>query len=1130
MQPTGLRTHRPRHLGTFCASLAVTVSAATALAQAPGAWPAADAARPAPEAAEPPPRLRVLTGDEARQVEALAKTIDKLEREGRYAEAVVPAREVLAIRRRVQGEGHWEAISARFVEQKETRMAGQPAVERGALGATIAQYEEASKLYVQGRYADCEKVLRTIVDVSRRNLGEDHPDTATCDESLAACLIGRGRTAEAEPILRQALAIRLRTVGEGHPETAFTCNNLGVALDARARYDESEPMHRRALAIRREALGEDHPDTATSYHNLGASLESRGRYAEAEVFLRKALDIRRRVLGEGHAETAFTFHTLAHTIKGLGKYAEAEPLYRKALAIDLAALGDNHPDTALCYGSLGYNLDAQGRYAEAEPLHRKSLAIMRRTLGEDHPRTSEVWTELAMNLREQRRSAEAEPMLRNALKIIRDRMGETHPLTALGHGRLGLNLHAQRKYVEAEASFRKALDISRGAPEDRPDAITTRYHLAMTLVARGELAEAESLLWKAMAIGRRILDDGHPYMDATFRLLIQTLIARGKYDRAKAAAIEGVRGYESARLRVGVRGLDRIEFGSSASPPLLLAALLARRGEGRDAWQYWESSLARGLFDDLTARRSRPLTADERRRQDDLVGQLGRVDNQIGALAGKSVLTDEQRGRLDGLKARRLDLQARQAQFEEELIRKYQVVAGAVYSLDQVQARLPADAALVGWLDLTTPGAEDPRGDHWACVVRSRGTPRWVRIPGTGAGQAWTEEDERRPGRVRQLLVGDARADWRAATAALAAQRLDPLGPELSARDGLPAVGHLIVLPSRSLSGIPVEAMIAAREVPSGPDRVSYAPSGTIFAWLESRPREGTDDPSRSRRLLALADPVPAPDLEAGPGAPDPGASAGPVVRGSDADRILRSRGAAFTRLPGSAREVQAIAGLFGQAEVHLGSDASEQTLETLRSRDRLAGFAVIHLAAHGQVDDLAPMNSRLLLSQDRLPDPMAPGSLDGPAYDGILTAGEVLSTWKLDAELVTLSACESGLGRPSSGEGHVGFAQAFFLAGARSLVVSLWAVDDRATSLLMTRFYQNWLGKRPGLDRPLSKADALREARTWLSHLSGPEVDRELESVARGGLTSRSRRPAADHPFAHPHDWAGFILMGDPD
>ena len=175
--------------------------------------------------------------------------------------------------------------------------------------------------------------------------------------------------------------------------------------------------------------------------------------------------------------------------------------------------------------------------------------------------------------------------------------------------------------------------------------------------------------------------------------------------------------------------------------------------------------------------------------------------------------------------------------------------------------------------------------------------------------------------------------------------------------------------------------------------------------------------------------------------------------------------------------------------------------------------------------------NSRLLLAQDELPDPAAASSLDRLVADGFLTAGEVLSTWRLHAELVTLSACRSGLGRQSGGEGFVGFAQAFFLAGARSLIVSLWEVDDRATSLLMLRFYQDWLGKRPGQDRRLSKAEALRAAKEWLRGLDGTEVERELESLSRGEL---QRRPGAvrvsGRPYGHPHYWAGFILMGHPN
>jgi CHAT domain-containing protein len=174
-------------------------------------------------------------------------------------------------------------------------------------------------------------------------------------------------------------------------------------------------------------------------------------------------------------------------------------------------------------------------------------------------------------------------------------------------------------------------------------------------------------------------------------------------------------------------------------------------------------------------------------------------------------------------------------------------------------------------------------------------------------------------------------------------------------------------------------------------------------------------------------------------------------------------------------------------------------------------------------------MNSRLFLSQDRLPDPTKIAAFDQPFYDGTLTAGEVMSTWKLDAELVVLSACQSGLGRSSGGEGFVGFAQALFLAGGRSLVLSLWEVDDRATSLLMTRFYQNWLGKRRGLVQPLPKAEALREAKAWLRGLTAEAVDAELKPIARGIPRAKRGQPIAGHPFEHPHYWAGFILMGDP-
>jgi CHAT domain-containing protein len=167
------------------------------------------------------------------------------------------------------------------------------------------------------------------------------------------------------------------------------------------------------------------------------------------------------------------------------------------------------------------------------------------------------------------------------------------------------------------------------------------------------------------------------------------------------------------------------------------------------------------------------------------------------------------------------------------------------------------------------------------------------------------------------------------------------------------------------------------------------------------------------------------------------------------------------------------------------------------------------------------------------LPDPLEQALKNKSAIDGRLSVREIQRGWELNAELVTLSACETALGRDAGGEGFVGFTQALLISGARSVCLSLWQVDDRATSLLMTRFYQNWLGKREGLDKPLSKAAALREAKQWLRRLTTSQVENELGRIARGGVEMRSRpksgRPALAQPFEHPYYWAGFILEGDP-
>jgi CHAT domain-containing protein len=123
-----------------------------------------------------------------------------------------------------------------------------------------------------------------------------------------------------------------------------------------------------------------------------------------------------------------------------------------------------------------------------------------------------------------------------------------------------------------------------------------------------------------------------------------------------------------------------------------------------------------------------------------------------------------------------------------------------------------------------------------------------------------------------------------------------------------------------------------------------------------------------------------------------------------------------------------------------------------------------------------------------------------------------------------------------------LGFTQALLQKGARSVVLSRWKVDDAATALLMTRFYQNLLGSRKGT-KPLGRAAALWEAKKWLRNLTSAEATKRLAALVdgiprgeRGSIKAAlsTRKPDApkgeDRPFAAPYYWAAFVLIGDPD
>jgi CHAT domain-containing protein/Flp pilus assembly protein TadD len=286
---------------------------------------------------------------------------------------------------------------------------------------------------------------------------------------------------------------------------------------------------------------------------------------------------------------------------------------------------------------------------------------------------------------------------------------------------------------------------------------------------------------------------------------------------------------------------------------------------------------------------------------------------------------------------------------------------------------------------------------------------------------------------------------------------------------------RLLIAPDGALYHLPFEALIG--DGAGGRQRgyrdpryllnrwaISYTPSASVLAGLRARPA-GNSDSSPGKIFLAFADPAYEAD------------SAGAPMRTAG----LTGRGK-LRRLVETSREVSGIARLYRPEDAAIFARQSA-TEEQVKINEAVGRARRLHFATHARMDEQRPQASGLLLAR----------SADSPE-DDVLQIAEVFGL-KLRAELVVLSACETGLGRTLSGEGVIGLTRAFMSAGARSVAVSLWQVADASTAELMVGFYSH-------LDRSSDKAEALRRAK--------------LELIEAGR-------------YAHPYFWAPFVLSGDP-
>jgi CHAT domain-containing protein len=300
------------------------------------------------------------------------------------------------------------------------------------------------------------------------------------------------------------------------------------------------------------------------------------------------------------------------------------------------------------------------------------------------------------------------------------------------------------------------------------------------------------------------------------------------------------------------------------------------------------------------------------------------------------------------------------------------------------------------------------------------------------------------------------------------------------AESQIAASQRLLVSPDGPLHSLPFAALV---RLEPGSTKAAYlvewkalhvVASATVYAELRRSRRE---EPSLPARLVAFGDPR------------------YPPLSKDQADRLedpdVRSVTQSFDLrpLPYTRNEVEGITSLFAdRAQKYLGEEATEERAKSVGKDVRY-----VHFACHGTLDERFPLNSALVLT--------IPGKPAAGQDNGLLQAWEIFDQVRLGADLVTLSACNTGLGKEMGGEGLLGLTRAFHYAGARSVVATLWAVSDKSTPLLMKRFYGY-------LREGKSRDAALRAAQIDLIHAP----------------------PAAKGPanLSHPVRWAAFQLSGD--
>jgi CHAT domain-containing protein/predicted negative regulator of RcsB-dependent stress response len=891
----------------------------------------------------------------------------------------------------------------------------------------------------------------------------------------------------AQQHVNQALSLLKPAENDSSP---LVKSAYGEALASACEVSYAKGNFVKALDQCKEALGyleQDLEVQARARRFIGYLNGSLGNLAGVEPEVVRALELSRSINDKSGEGLALTLLGLFYSYKG--NFNRGVELHREALDI-FRSSGDRHSQ-AVVFNGLGQSYQVVKQYETAIVNFEKALKLLESTGSLDLVAVNAH--SLAKTYLDAGKHEQALKYLDRSLMLSRAAGKRRSEANALSE--IALVYVSQDRPDDAARQFREVQEFYRTNGDGRGHAIALNTY-GDFLFNAGKNQEALNAYNEALPLSEKVEDN--EVLTKTLFNLARAYQSLGDYERSLSHIERSLKIIEDLRAGVGTPDL-RVSYFSGVQKhyelcrDILMQLDRAQPGRGfaERAFLASDKSKARSLVDLVTESRSelRDGVAVELLAREREVGisitRLAEYKWEL-ALDGKANSDEatEVASRLAELNA---DYQEIKAELRKRSLKRSSLADFKLENVAQVQKLLQGSDTMVLEYSLG-----DKQSYLWTITSNSFQT---YELPGRktiedAAGEFL--ELTIAPQKLAEIPDGDYQAKVQEAI------RLRPVKARELSRMLLGQVAEqlgsktLVFVTEGALQLAPLESLPPPGSPPVGPGETEktlwhnheIARLPSVSTLLAQR-AAGSRSASTGRIVAVIADPVYSSndDRVAGQGLSPAIAHKASLSSTEQPPAQGMLRGGSPARLVHSAKEADTISALAprGTAMIARGFDASRETAMS----SRIGEYQIIHFATHGFVDNKQPELSGIVLS---LVDQ------NGTTQNGIMPLHDIYSL-NLSAELTVLSACETALGEDVKGEGLVGLTHSFMSAGSKSVVASLWKVDDRATAVLMSHFYKSMFedGLRP--------AAALRAAQLKMMQ---------------------------DKQWNAPHYWAGFVFQGD--